>query len=920
MLTNACSLNNKWGELTAVAGRADIIAVTETWLTPGFNIASLHPTHFTDYRTDRADGRSGGGALLLISKDYETIETDKLDTPNIQAAACILKESGKRMAVTCVYRSPSATSEEDSELLEYVANLTKEDRVLIMGDFNTPEIDWTSATAPDGRFGNNLLRLLADKVLVQHIMENTRYRDGQTPSTLDLAITKSEHDVERIEFGTPLGNSDHIMLSFRVRLRMPQPPHKVRRSLKQINLQRLTTDALAMAWNSNGGVEHKWDLVRGNLLSLLDLHAPFRRMRRRGCPPWWTSGARRAHRLKTAAWSRYKASRGHTRYLQYQRARENARKVQLRCRSAYEKRLAKGAKGNPKAFYNYVQAKASLRVNVGAVTDGRGRTANNAREKADILLRAFEGFHAADLGRTPRSLPKREIVREMETVTVTVHDVRQQMKQLQMGKAPGPDGIHPEILKPLAEVIAEPLAGLFNQSLEDGSLPAEWKLAQVVPIHKGGDRGTTANYRPVSLTSIVLKVFERILRDKLVEHLTVNGLLSAAQHGFRKRKSCTTNLLCFLDEITERIDRGERVEVCYLDFRKAFDLVNHRMLLLKLESYGVEASLLRWIRAFLCDRRFYVEVEGQRSLIAGVTSGVPQGSVLGPLLFLVYINDLATNLRCSYYMFADDVKVVGGVEGEEVQEDLDEIFQWSVDWELPLNVDKCMRLVTGDGEAPPRWMGTVGNRKEIERRTEVKDLGVQMGKGFDPRPQCTSAANKARSALHQLRRAISSRDPEVLLPLYKAYVRPHLEYAVQVWNPYLRREITLLEKVQRQFTRMFPTLRELQYEERLRRLKLFSLERRRKRGDLIEVFRQLKGFSQIEGTGLFQRNNNPNLRGHSLKLAKPRAKTRRRAQYFSHRIIEGWNKLPEEVVLSNTVGEFKQKLDGVWERIFPNLI
>jgi hypothetical protein len=271
-------------------------------------------------------------------------------------------------------------------------------------------------------------------------------------------------------------------------------------------------------------------------------------------------------------------------------------------------------------------------------------------------------------------------------------------------------------------------------------------------------------------------------------------------------------------------------------------------------------------------------------------------------------------------MFADDVKVVGGVEGEAVQEDLDRIFQWSVDWELPLNVDKCMRVVTGDGEAPPRWIGNAGNKREIEKKTEVRDLGVQMGEGFDPRPQCTLAASKARSALHQLRRAIASRDPEVLLPLYKAYVRPHLEYAVQVWSPYLKREIKLLEKVQRQFTRLFPPLKELHYEERLKQLKLFSLERRRKRGDLIEVFRQLKGLSQIEGTGLFQRSNNSHLRGHSLKLEKPRARTRQRAQYFSHRVIEGWNKLPEAVVESTTVRDFKQKLDGVWERIFPNLV
>ena len=144
MLTNACSLNNKWGDLTAVAGKADIIAVTETWLTPKFKSTALQPPYFVDYRADRIDGRTGGGSLLLVSKDYETIEAERLTTPNIQSAACVLKLSGKRIAVACVYRSPSATPEEGFELTEYLGKLTKEDRVLLMGDFNAPEIDWSA--------------------------------------------------------------------------------------------------------------------------------------------------------------------------------------------------------------------------------------------------------------------------------------------------------------------------------------------------------------------------------------------------------------------------------------------------------------------------------------------------------------------------------------------------------------------------------------------------------------------------------------------------------------------------------------------------------------------------------------------------------------------------------------------------------
>ena len=282
-------------------------------------------------------------------------------------------------------------------------------------------------------------------------------------------------------------------------------------------------------------------------------------------------------------------------------------------------------------------------------------------------------------------------------------------------------------------------------------------------------------------------MLEKVLRDSMVHHLTANNLLSAAQHGFRKRKSCLSNLLCFLEEVTDRMDRGLHVEVCYLDFRKAFDAVNHRLLLRKLQAYGVETGTLNWIRAFLTGRTFHVSVEGSLSESAPAISGVPQGSVLGPLLFLVYINDLVSQLRCPYYLFADDVKMVGDPGNQELQEDLDRVYKWTQDWQLPINIGKCQQLVLGGGNAPVRWLGTT-QRQEIGRVERVRDLGVLITSDLKPTPQCLAAGRKAYGALPQLRKAVVSRKEEVLLPLYKAYVRPHLEYAVQAWSLYLKKD------------------------------------------------------------------------------------------------------------------------------------
>ena len=915
--TNACSIQNKWEELGVCSENADAIGITETWLRPSTVLQPAWVANYGSYRAEREDGRVGGGAILLVNNRHIQLAGLTLITPNVQVAACILIVNGTRIGLACAYRSPGATAGEDRELMDFIRSFSQTEKILLLGDFNAPEVEWGGWSAPPHSFGEDLLNTLQDKALVQHVQEPTRYRPGQTANILDLVITKHQNEIVMLDCNAPLGNSDHTVISLTTSFDAPSVPDKFRRTFRRVDAGRLERDAQSMTWEVPGADLHeRWLTAKQNLTQLLDRHAPLVRIRRKGRPPWWRSRVHRAILAKNRAWQRYRDSRGHSRYLQYRAARKKAKRIQLECKGAYEERLANKASENPKVFYNYVQSKATLRAAVGNVRNELNITSETAQEKADTLLRFFQQVHRGDEGQRPLQLPTPVIRTPMEPVRITEEVVGQHLKDMKLHKAAGPDDIFPEMVKPLRHILAGPLATLFDMSLQSATLPGDWKVAKVIPIHKGGSRENATNYRPVSLTSIIL--MEKIIRDKLVEHLVGNKLLSAAQHGFRRRRSCLTNLLCFLDEVTGRLDRGEKVEVCYLDFQKAFDSVNHRLLLLKLDAYGVEQKVLNWVKAFLTNRTFFVEVEGSQSSNGTVTSGVPQGSVLGPLLFLVFINDLTESLNCPYYLFADDVKIVGTPTTNALQEDLGRITQWTKEWDLPLNVAKCQRLVQEEVTTRARWIGQGEKSVEIQRVTQVRDLGTKITADFKQGQQCKEAANKARSALYQLRRAVSSRKPKVLLPLYKAFVRPHMEYAVQAWSPWLKRDIRVLEGVQRSFTRLFPHLRQLSYPSRLEQLKLFSLARRRLRGDLIEVFKQLKGFSDTEGTQLFQLSENTETRGHSLKLAKPRARTRGRLEFFSHRAVNQWNRLPEDVVMSQTVTEFKRKLDDCWNAIFPN--
>ena len=284
------------------------------------------------------------------------------------------------------------------------------------------------------------------------------------------------------------------------------------------------------------------------------------------------------------------------------------------------------------------------------------------------------------------------------------------------------------------------------------------------------------------------------------------------------------------------------------------------------------------------DRSFYVKVGAARSTEARACSGVPQGSVLGPLLFLIYINDLVKGLKGPGYLFADDLKVVGKPSTADLQLDLFKISEWASKWELPLNAAKCKMLQSVSAVEPPARVLSSSNPEPIESASEIRDLGVVIHETFKPSRQCLVAAAKANRALMQLLRAVASREAAVLVPLYSVFVRPHLEYCVQAWAPGLVRDQEALERVQRRFTRAINGLRGLSYPDRLRTLNLFSLRRRRLRGDLIEVYKQLHGKSVV-GDPILVRNRNSALRGHQFKLEKPRVVGNLRAQSFACRVV-----------------------------------
>jgi hypothetical protein len=346
---------------------------------------------------------------------------------------------------------------------------------------------------------------------------------------------------------------------------------------------------------------------------------------------------------------------------------------------------------------------------------------------------------------------------------------------------------------------------------------------------------------------------ESLIHEHIMSFLNARGLINKAQHGFLKGKSCSSNLLETRDILTEAISQGLAVDVIYTDFSKAFDRVPHRRLLHKLSVYGIRGGLLEWIESWLVGRRQRVVIGDNQSEWVEVTSGVPQGSVLGPLLFLIYINDLPDSVACHIKLYADDSKLIRVIRSERdaelLQADIDAAVEWSHRWLLPFNIAKCkvMHIGRHTGKSFSYSMSnTDGERVVLETTSVERDLGVQVSDDLRVRKQVEAAAARAKSELGRLKKSFRSRSCVVWRMLYLTYIRPHLEYAVHAWSPYLDGDVDLLECVQNRATKIITCLKGMSADERAAALGITSLRKRRERGDLIEEYKIKHGLDQLD--------------------------------------------------------------------------
>ena len=931
--TNADNLLNKFDEFELLMNTQDIdIAVITEVFPKNIKATNIDSQEYClkGYQCFHSNLKENSRGVVIfirndIPADYCCNLTNSAFSESVWAELRL--SDGKKLLLGGIYKSPSSNVDNHRKLnllLTRASNL-QYDHLIVLGDFNFPEIDWSTWTVNRNEAHPAFLFIecLRDNFLSQSVNECTRYRDGQDPSCLDLLLSDNQTDVENLKFLGRLGASDHVGVSFDFACEVSINSENIDRpKYFKGNYVEIRDYLGNIAWNQmeNMGVEESWKFLLDHLNTCIDRFIPRSTVNKKGFqkPRWMDYYCVRKIKKKYHAWKRFTHSHSYRDYQAYCKLRNSATKAIRFSKKKYQKGVAESSKTSPKSFWSFIKDETKGKSEIGDLIDEDGNRVTENVDKANMLNDFFASvFTREGTGDLPDFNDKIEEDEFINDINILPDCVLKQLRNLNVSKACGPDGCHPYFLKQCAEQLYRPLSVIFNKSIQSGVLPNDWKVANISSLFKKGSKTDPGNYRPVSLTSVVCKILEKIIREVIVNHLSSHNLLSDCQFGFMKHRSTITQLLSVLEDWTEAFEHNMQVDTVYLDFRKAFDSVPHKRLLQKVKSYGISGQILKWLQNFLDGRRQRVVLNGRQSEWKQVLSGVPQGSILGPILFIIFINDLPEVVGSMCKIFADDCKLYGSISSradqDQLQEDINRLCQWSDDWLLKFNVRKCKVVTFGTQKFEFDYtMIEDGIAQELNREDSEKDLGVHFSSTLNFEQHINNTVNKVNKIIGLIRRKFTYMDKNLFLTLYKSLIRSQLDYGNLIYFPTTKKCKQLVENAQRRATRLVPELRGMTYEERLRELNLSTLDYRRKRFDIIQVYKIVHKIDNVDMNTFFKFADNSGTRGHNLKLYKPKAKKSIRLNSFGHRTISTWNNLPESIVNCTSVISFKTNLDKLW--------
>jgi hypothetical protein len=596
---------------------------------------------------------------------------------------------------------------------------------------------------------------------------------------------------------------------------------------------------------SSSDVNVNIDIFYDKFNKILSEHTPIMSRNSDNYPVWLNTAVKKCLSEKKKYHKLYKKFQNPRDYDVFSMLRARCKRLICECYKNYVASVENELNNNIKCFWSFVNSKRSIKNNLPQSMKYNGSVASDTRGMCELFSRYFGSVFEenSNIVYTPEN-PQLISSHSLSTVYVSEKDILNKIKRLDINKSTSPDKIPPLIIKQCAKELTQLLHIIFNQSLSTGVFPDIWKTAHIIPIFKTGEKTCCENYRPISILSCLAKLLESVVYDIIYSH--VQPLLSPCQHGFTKNKSTISNLLEYKNYLCSAFAKHVQTDSIYTDFSKAFDKVNHALLCRKLQMVGLHGSLLRWVESYLSRRSQLVALKAELSSPVYVTSGVPQGSHLGPLFFIIFINDLIDQLHCPCLLYADDLKVFSTIErlknSEVLQRDLDTISQWCVSNRMFLNVEKCFVVTFTRKVNKLNFQYTI-NGQALKRHDQAKDLGITFDSKLYFKMHYNSIHAKASQLLGFVLRVTKDfKNINSVIYLFNCLVRSNLEYGSIIWSPFYEVHSKRIESVQSKFVRCLShrwgLYRKLtSYSERLTYFNMRTLETRRQLSDLMCLFK-----------------------------------------------------------------------------------
>lgn len=835
-----------------------VIALTETGLNSSFFSAEYFNSSYIVYRTDRESTNvnleRGGGTLIAVRGTLTAVAVQLDGFDDIEFTCVkIRQDKNSHLFVYVAYIRPSSPAQAYSDHLNAINSikLDKSDSIFVFGDFNIPNAKWIYTgddDFDDDIYGALIPTNVSPPYKSEFLMEllsrglnQVNHIPNDDGNLLDLIFNDNFFDVEVTSPQLPLTPVEDYHPALLVTFESVFDSPASTESTYRRNFNRTDFIGLCNFLNDANIVENIVPLSLDDKIAFLyDLlnrgiaeFVPFSK-RKRFKNAWGNSKLQKLKNKRNKEWKRYQNTGDKA---SFDRAFAEFDALNTSLYSNYTSKIETSLKENPSSFWRYVNSKRNVDALPKLFRHGN-RTSTDPGEQATMFAEFFnENFSSVSSIRQPLQITHNP--NSPQNFLLDKYFVFDELMKIKTSTGAGPDGIHPLILRNCASVLFEPLTLIFNESLNSGIFPEVWKRYSVTPFFKKGARADIANYRCIAKLQTIAKFFEHCINVHLVNWISPK--ISDRQHGFMKKRSTTSNLMEFTHFTLNGLSVAKRVDVAYLDFSKAFDRVDHSILLQKLATFDIPQNILSWMKTYLSSRRQYVKMGDHESTDFIVNSGVPQGSHIGPTIFIAFINDLPSIASDEVFlsMFADDVRAAKIIRGEGdtfvLQTFIDALEQWCNTNELHLNIGKCAIMPIHRHKSAPIPMYFYGNHR-IASAGDQRDLGVIIDDKLSFTAHIDKVVPKAYAALGFLKRfCFDITDQSTIKTIYSALVQSKLDYCSTVWLTIPSMRADKIESILRQFTmyacREYPNANNdyhiTSYIDRLKKLNMISLNRRR---------------------------------------------------------------------------------------------